>query len=143
MRVGRRFGSYGRRQRHLLRLGRKWWLRGKPVLPLDLEIGAFSEDGEGALLLHRELQANPALFFPKTHDQVVDQIEAVSLQGGVVESAARRAVEILHREISYSSPHQSSRVTRWYVLLETAVGKFLTVTGVMRAIDFLKQMAGL
>ena len=116
---------------------------GKPVLPLDLKIGAFSEDGEGALLLHRELQANPALFFSATHDRVADQIETVSLQGGPSESAARRAVEILHREISHSWPHRSSRVTRWYGMLETAVSKFLTATGVMRAIDFLRQLAGL
>ena len=36
---------------------------GKPVLPIDLKIGASVDDGEGAVLLHRELMNDPARFF--------------------------------------------------------------------------------
>ena len=64
-------------------MGREMIRNGKPVLPIDLDIGALSEDGEGARLLHRELQSDPGRFFPNTHDQAENQIEALSLEGGV------------------------------------------------------------
>ena len=118
---------------------------GKPVLPLDLEIGAFSEDGEGALLLHRELQDDPSLFFPATHDQVVDRIETLSLQGSPIDGAARRAAEMLNRELDTTvpAPQRISRVKRWLIWIETAASKLLAAVGVMRAIDFIKQLGGL
>ena len=118
---------------------------GKPVLPLDLEIGAFSEDGEGALLLHRELQDDPSLFFPATHNLVVDQIETLSLQSGQIDGAARRAAEILNRELNSAlpAPERISHVKRWFTALETAAGKLLTAIGVMRAVDFIRQLVGL
>ncbi len=40
---------------------------GKPVLPVDLNIRAFSGDGDGAILLHRELMDDPPRFFPGIH----------------------------------------------------------------------------
>ena len=118
---------------------------GKPVLPLDLEIGAFSEDGEGALYLHRELQDDASLFFPATHDLVVDQIETLSLRSGQIDGVARRAAEMLSRELNSAVPasERISRVKRWLTLLETAVGKLLTAVGVMRTIDFIRQLVGL
>ena len=120
-------------------VGREMLEIGKPVLPLDLEIGAFSEDGEGSLLLHREMQADPSLFFPATHWRVVDQIEAVSLQGGSIDGAARRAVEILNREMNSASHGGRSGFKRYFSLLETAVMKLLTIVGVLRAWDFIRQ----
>ena len=120
-------------------VGREMLEIGKPVLPLDLEIGAFSEDGEGSLLLHREMQADPSLFFPATHWRVVDQIEAISLQGGSIDGAARRAVEILNREMNSSSHGGRSGFKRCFSLLETAVMKLLTIVGVLRAWDFIRQ----
>ena len=118
---------------------------GKPVLPLDLEIGAFSGDGEGALLLHRELQDDPSLFFPVTHDQVVDRIETLSLQGSPIDGAARRAAEMLNRELDTTvpAPQRISRVKRWLIWIETAVSKLLAAVGIMRAIDFIRQLVGL
>ena len=124
-------------------VGREMLKIGKPVLPLDLDIGAFSEDGEGSLLLHWEMQADPSLFFPATHRRVVDLIEAVSLQGGSIDGAARRAVEILSREMNGSAPGGSSGVKRWFLVLETAVMKLLTIIGVLRAWDFVRQMVNL
>ena len=121
-------------------VGREMLTLGKPVLPLDLEIGAFSEDGEGSLLLHREMQADPSLFFPATHRRVVDQIEAVSLQGGSIDGAARRVVEILNREMNNSAHGGSSGFKRCFSLLETAVMKLLAIVGVLRAWEFIRQM---
>ena len=88
-------------ERVRIRLGEEMMDLRKPVLPLDLKIGALSEDGEGALLLHKELQSNPSEFFPATHSHVINQIESLSLQGGNHQAAsvAQRAVEILSREL--------------------------------------------
>ena len=121
-------------------VGREMLDLGKPVLPLDLGIGAFSEDGEGALLLHRELQADPSLFFPATHYRVMDQIEAVSFQGNPIDGVARRTVEMLNREMSISDRAGKSRVKRGFNLLETAAKRFLAFIGVLRAWEFLRQL---
>ena len=117
---------------------------GKPVLPLDLKIGAFSEDGEGALQLHKELQSNPSDFFPATHGRVINQVEALSLQGGnhQVANVAQRAVEILSRELHRGPARESRGIKRLFGNAERAVNKFLTVIGVLRAIDFMKQLFG-
>ena len=117
---------------------------GKPVLPLDLKIGALSEDGEGALQLHRELQSNPRDFFPATHGRVINQVESLSLQGGNhrAASVAQRAVEILSRELHREPVSKSRGIRRLFGNAERAVNKFLTAIGVLRAIDFVKQLVG-
>ena len=115
---------------------------GKPVLPLDLKIGALSEDGEGALLLHKELQSNPSDFSPATHSHVINQIESLSLQGGNHRAGivAQRAVEILSRELHRGPASESRGIKRLFGNVGRAVNKFLTVIGVLRAIDFVKQL---
>ena len=121
-------------------VGREMLELGKPVLPLDLDIGASSEDGEGALLLHRELQAEPSLFFPATHDRVMEQLEAMSFPGNPIDGVARRTVEMLNREMSSSDRAGKSRVKRGSNLLETAAKRFLAFIGVLRAWEFLRQL---
>lgn len=121
-------------------VGREMLELSKPVLPMDLDIGAASEDGEGALLLHREFQADPSLFFPATHDRVMDLIEAVSFQGNPIDSLARRTVELLNREMSTSTRAGTSLVKRGFNLLEAGVARFLAFTGVLRAWEFLRQL---
>ena len=117
---------------------------GKPVLPLDLKIGALSEDGEGALQLHKELQSNPGDFFPATHGCVINQVESLSLQGGNHQAAsvAQIAVEILSRELRREPVSKSSGIKHLFGNAERTVNKFLTVIGVLRAIDFVKQLVG-
>ena len=39
---------------------------GKPVLPLDLRLCSLSDDGDGAIGLHREMLSDPDRFFPHT-----------------------------------------------------------------------------
>ena len=89
---------------------------GKPVLPLDLRVGALSEDGEGALQLHKELQSNPSDFFPATHGRVINHVESLSLQGGnhQVASVAQRAVEILTRELHRGPAGESRGIKRLF-----------------------------
>ena len=115
---------------------------GKPVLPLDLKIGAYSEDGEGALLLHKELQSHPSEFFPVTHRDIVNQIESLSLQGGShhTASVAQRVVETLSRELRSGPASRGRGIKRLFGSTERAVNKFLTVIGVLRAIDFVKNL---
>ena len=115
---------------------------GKPVLPLDLKIGALSEDGEGALQLHKELQFNPSDFLPATHGRVINQVESLSLQGGNHQAAsvAQIAVEILSRELQPGPPSESRGIRSLFGNAERAVNKFLTVIGVLRAIDFVKHL---
>ena len=73
---------------------------GKPVLPLDLRIGSFSNDGDGAVALHRELMLTPSRFFFNTHRDTMNKIGLVNLNRGINQAAtaARAAVEMIGRE---------------------------------------------
>ncbi len=75
---------------------------GKPVLPLDLRLGALNTDGEGAIALHREMMSNPARFFFNTHRDLMNKIELVSLNRGIndVGAVARVAVEMIKGELN-------------------------------------------
>ena len=77
---------------------------GKPVLPMDLDIGAFSEDGKGALDLHREFVDSPGRFFPKTHATVA----------GRIESCRSTASELNLQYCSESGRNTSTRVGKRY-----------------------------
>ena len=114
----------------------------KPVLPLDLQVGASSEDGSGALLLHRELVQDPARFFPDTHGEVIDKIETLSLEREIhqVSAVAQRAAEFLSAELARSKPSQRSGIRRFLVPVDKGVGKFVTWVGLLRAIEFLKGL---
>ena len=75
---------------------------GKPVLPLDLQLGSISNDGEGAVTLHREMVSDPSRFFPNTHSDVKNRIEMISLNRGTsdVRGTAQVAAEIVERELA-------------------------------------------
>ena len=75
--------------------------RGKPVLALDLQIGALSNDGEGALRLHKEMMGNPSRFFPSTHEDVKNQLGLVSLNAHIndVDTVAQVSAEIMGKEL--------------------------------------------
>ena len=79
--------------------------RGKPVLPLDLRLGAMSNDGDGACALHREMMTDPGRFFPATSSSVINEIETLSLNRNITEVSivVRTAVEILGRELQVGS----------------------------------------
>ena len=115
---------------------------GKPVLPLDLKIGASSEDGEGAILLLRELTRDPARFFQSTEAEVIDKIDTLSLDRGIHQPSvvAQRAVEILSLELGQSEPLQRTAIRRLIGSVDKVVGKFVTWVGLIRAIDFLKGL---
>jgi len=81
--------------------------RGKPILPLDLQLGSSADDGDGALALYWDLTAEPLRFFPNTGQDVANRIDLLSLERGIndVPSVARTAAEMLTRELE-SAPRQ-------------------------------------
>ena len=74
---------------------------GKPVLPMDLRLGSISDDGDGTVDLFREMLSEPCRFFPRTHSDVTNRMEMLSLNRGINDTAivARSAVELLEREL--------------------------------------------
>ncbi len=123
-------------------VGRQMIDAGKPVLPLDLEVGAYSEDGEGALLLHREMLSRPSEFLPAGHTQTANKIEAMSLRIGGHDAAdvVQRVVEVLSLEFDGSLSGRSRSVKRYWSYIKIVGGKFLTAIGLLRAIEFLRHL---
>ena len=121
--------------------GRQMAGLGKPVLPLDLEIGAFSEDGRGALDLLREFTDSPDRFFPKTHADVVGRIETLSLQSesNSPPVVAQRAAELLQREFARSSPFGLELVKRKASSVWDWVQNIAKVAGIVRAVEILRS----
>ena len=110
---------------------------GKLVLPMDLKIGALSEDGDGAISLHRDLIANPSGFFRHTHEDIVHRIHTLSMDREIYSASevAQRAAELLSLELE---SRQRSGIMKFLSPLDTVVGKFVTWVGLARAIEFLK-----
>ena len=115
---------------------------GKPILPIDLKIGASSEDGEGAALLHKELMEDPARFFPCTYAEIIDKIETLSLDREIHQPSvvAQRAAEFLSLELAQSKPTPRSGIKRFLGPVDKVVGKVVTWVGLLRAIDFFKGL---
>ena len=116
----------------------------KPVLPLDLEIGAITEDGEGAVALHRELMIDPDCFFPNTHSEIVNRLGMLSLNRGLAqpEAAALTAVEMLSKELAAHHPEPAKSMTPknpfrrvWQGLKELPL-----LVAVIRVIEFLRSL---
>ena len=120
---------------------------GKPVLPVDLNLGAFSGDGDGAILLHRELMDDPARFFPGIHEPIVDRLDTLTLEREVhqVSAVAQRAAEFLALELTQERPAPveampRSGIRRIASQVHNAVTKFVTWVGLFRAIEFLRGL---
>ena len=79
---------------------------GKAVLPLDLQLGSFVQDGDGAVALHREMISAPERFFPNTHQEMRNRIGLLSLDRGINDAGtvARVSAEMLARELSAILP---------------------------------------
>lgn len=79
---------------------RKMARRMLPVLPLDLQLGANSEDGVGALGVRKEFLTSPLTYMPNTGNKVARVLPALSLQEPVMALAdiSKRVVKILHDE---------------------------------------------
>ncbi len=81
---------------------RKLMQKGLPVYPLDLRIGAGSEDGEGAVALHRAFMSAPLPFLSHTGESACSKSLALSLDEPIqsIEAIASGVVAILEGEIA-------------------------------------------
>ena len=117
---------------------------GKPVLPLDLQLGSTAQDGEGALDLYREMLSDASRFFPNIHPQITNRMAMLSLNRGVVEpeAAALTAAEMLSRELSAIQPDETQPAASKNRLLQ--VGQVLKelplVAAAVRVVEFLRGL---
>ncbi|PFH12390.1 nucleoside phosphorylase [Collimonas sp. PA-H2] len=81
--------------------GRKMVKKLLPVLPLDLQLGANSEDGQGALAIMKAFRAQPLTYMPHTGEEVARKLSALSLQEPVLDfdEIARKIVDIFEAEV--------------------------------------------
>lgn len=80
----------------------KMMKKGLPIYPMDLKIGANSEDGEGALSLHRSFMSAPLSFLSHTGADAVSKAPALSLEEPVLPVAeiATHVVALLEGEFA-------------------------------------------
>lgn len=80
----------------------KMMKKGLPIYPMDLKVGANSEDGEGALILHKKFMSAPLTFLSHTGADAVSKTLALSLEEPVLPVAeiAARVVAILEGELA-------------------------------------------
>ena len=114
---------------------------GKPVLPLDLQIGSIAEDGEGAIALHREMMSDPSRFFPNTYSEIRNRLGLISLNRGIVdpEAAALIAAEMVSEECGPIQPNpvQSERSKNPFVRVWRLLKELPPVAAAIRIIEFL------
>lgn len=117
---------------------------GKPVLPLDLNIGAITADGEGAVGLHREMMSAVDRFFPNTHYQIQNRMGLFSLNRGPIEpeSAALVAAEMLSNEFSAGQPEpcQSMRTTNPLRRLGIVLKELPMISAAIKIVEFLRNL---
>ena len=117
--------------------------RGKPVLPLDLQLGSTADDGDGAVALYWNLTSEPCRFFPTTGQDMVNRIDLLSLERGIndVPDVARMAAEMLAKELA-SAPRverpegEKGRLRRaWEFTREISV-----VASLVRFVAWMKDL---
>jgi nucleoside phosphorylase len=83
---------------------RKLQKKGIPVLPFDLVLGSSSDDGDGAVGLHKEFSEQPTKFFVHTGEQARKYIMGLSLATPVLSlpELASRSMDLIAAEIEAS-----------------------------------------
>ena len=116
---------------------------GKPVLPLDLQLGSSADDGDGAVALHREMVSAPSRFFPSTHQGMRNRVGLVSLDRGIndAETVARVSAEMLAKELdAILLPGRSTSIRR---RLATAWETTKALPVIASAIKIIEWVRGL
>ena len=118
--------------------------QGKPVLPLDLNLGAITEDGEGGVALHREMMSATDRFFPNTHSQIKNRMGLFSLNRGLVEpeSAALAAAELMSDEFKAQQPEpsQPARTANPLRRLVLVLKELPQIAAAVRIVEFLRNL---
>ena len=117
---------------------------GKPVLPLDLDIGAITEDGEGAVALHREMMSDTDRFFSNTHSEIKNRMGLLSLNRGLVEpeSAALAAAEMVSEEIGANQPDPARPIQSRNALRRVArvLKELPLIAATIKIVEFLRSL---
>lgn len=116
--------------------------QGKPVLPMDLRLGAIGEDGDGAVQLHQEMASDPDLFFAYSHKRAIDRLSLIKLRRGVndVDGAARVVAEMFESEFdAYPRGGLRERATQGFRTLAVAAPLFSAMSLVLKAFEFLHR----
>ena len=116
---------------------------GKPVLPLDLQLGSIVQDGDGAVALYRGMVSELSRFFPDTHQELGNRIGLLSLEQGINDAGmvARVSAEILAKE--FSAVSSSDQPMHIWQRLATAWGALKTLPILAAAIKILEWVRGL
>ena len=117
--------------------------QGKPVLPLDLQLGSIVQDGDGADALYREMVSEPSRFFPNMHQELRNRTGLLSLEQGINDAGtvARVSAEILAKE--FGAVLSSDQPTRIRQRLATTWRAVKTLPILAAAIKILEWVRGL
>ena len=116
---------------------------GKPILPLDLKLGALVGKGDGAVSLHREMATNPEWFFPTTYNNVANKTGLISLDRGInnVDDVARAVAELLAAELQSAPPSERpAGVKERLVSAWRFVKELVVALSAIRIIDWLRNL---
>ena len=116
---------------------------GKPVLPLDLQLGSIVDDGDGAVTLHREMVSAPGRFFPNTHSEVMNRVGLLSLDRGIndVGAVAQVSAEMLAKELdAIPLSDQSMNVKRRLAAAWQFVKALPFVASAIKVIEWVKGL---
>ena len=117
--------------------------QGKPVLPLDLQLGSIVQDGDGAVALYREMVSAPDRFFPKTYQDSRNRFGLVSLDRGINDAGtvARVSVEMLAKELNaVSPPDQPVGAKRRLTALWQATKALPVIASAIRIFEWAKGL---
>ena len=116
---------------------------GKPVLPLDLQLGSIVQDGEGAVTLYREMVSSPGRFFPNTYQHSRNRLGLLSLDREINDAGtvARAAIEMLDKELSAIAPSdQSMHVKRRVTAVWQATKALPVFASAIRIFEWAKGL---
>lgn len=117
--------------------------KGKPVLPIDLELSSTAEDGEGAVDLHREMVSDPSRFLPNTHQEMRNRFGLLSLDRGIndAETVARVSAEILSKEFnSIPLPDQSTSIWRRVATAWQATKALPIIASAIKILEWIRGL---
>ena len=123
--------------------GTEMMAQGKPVLPLDLQLGSLVQDGDGAVALHKEMLSAPARFLPNTHQEVKNRFGMLSLAREInaPEVVARGSAEILARELdAITLSDQSTSIRRRVATAWQAVKALPFIASAIKIIDWARGL---
>ncbi|MCY4618742.1 MAG: hypothetical protein OXD50_09360 [Chloroflexi bacterium] len=116
--------------------------REKPVFPVDLPLGALSDDGNGAVLLHQEMASDPESFFPFTYDDAIHKLSLTKLSRGINEAdgAARVAVEMFESEFdAHPRDGLRARTTSRLRALAVVAPLFSAMSLILKGFEFFRS----